>query len=105
MPKHKHSQSKDALDELVRQLLECGGALSQVVASMVRFQAAGRSAPDAAPIPVVAHSLIRSILDDVGRRYSDRDLKTAAAIVEEATEAICHEIFIVDPAKIRRLTG
>jgi hypothetical protein len=91
------SQPADGLDDLVTQLLECGGVLSQIISHMVRFQAAGRSAPDAAPIPEVAHSLIRSVLGGIGKRHSKRDIKVAAAIVKQATAAICDEIYYVGP--------
>ena len=64
---------------------------------MVEFQAAGRSAPDTAPIPEVAHSLIRSVLKDVVKRHSKRDVTVAAAIVKQATRLICDEIFYVGP--------
>ncbi len=83
------------LDELVAQLLECGGVLSQIVGRMVEFQAAGRSAPDAAPIPEVAHSLIRDVLDGVRKRHSERHIRVAATIIAEATEAMCENIFFV----------
>ncbi len=91
------SKPPDALDELVTQLLQCGGVLSQIISHMVRFQAAGRSAPDAAPIPEVAHSLIRGVLAGVGKRHSKRDIKVAAAIVKQATASICDEIYFVGP--------
>jgi hypothetical protein len=91
------SHPPDALDDLVTQLLDCGGVLSQIISQMVEFQATGRSAPDAAPIPEVAHSLIRSVLDDVAERHSRRDVKVAAAIVKQATASICDEIFYVGP--------
>jgi hypothetical protein len=95
MAKHPDvPQSNDALDELVSQLLGCGAVLSQIISHMVRFQAAGRSAPDAAPIPEVAHSLIRDVLGEIGRAHSRRDLRNAAAIVSEATEAIAEEVFM-----------
>ena len=87
--------SNDALDELAFQLLGCGAVLSQMISGMIRCQAAGRSAPDAAPIPSVAQDLIRDVLGDLKRRYSRRDLKVACAIVEEATDAICENIFFV----------
>lgn len=87
--------TNDALDELAFQLLGCGAVLSQMVSGMIRFQAAGRAAPDAAPIPTVAQSLIRSVLGDLTRRHSRRDVKIAAKIVEEATDAICENIFFV----------
>src|SRR5881227_3065693 len=58
-----------SLDELATELLKVGAVLSQ----MVEFHAAGRSAPDAAPIPEIAHSLIRAYLADVRRRHATRD--------------------------------
>jgi len=91
------SRPPDALDELVTELLDCGGILSQIISRMVEFQATGRSASDAAPIPEVAHSLIRSVLQDVAERHSRRDVKVAAAIVKQATGLICDEIFHVGP--------
>ena len=87
----------DPLDELVTQLLECGGALSQIISRMTQFQAAGRSAPDAAPIPEVAHSLIRGALDELRKRYSNRDIRVAARMIGETTDAICENIFFVGP--------
>jgi hypothetical protein len=85
------------LDELTTQLLEVGAVLSQLVSGMVRFQAAGRSAPDSAPIPEVAHQLVCSSLDEIAKRHSRRDIRVAARIVEEATHAICENIFYVGP--------
>jgi hypothetical protein len=91
------SPPPDALDDLTTQLLECGGVLSQIISHMVQFQAAGRSAPDAAPIPEIAHSLIRGVLGGVGKRHSKRDIKVAAAIVKQATASISNEIYFVGP--------
>jgi hypothetical protein len=85
------------LDELTTQLLEVGAVLSQMITHMVEFQAAGRSAPDAAPIPEVAHELISGVLGAVGKRHSKRDIRVAARIVEEATREICENIFYVGP--------
>ena len=87
----------DALDEFVTRLLDCGGVLSQIIASMVEFQSSGRSAPDTAPIPEVAHSLIRSVIEGFGTRYSKRDLKVAARIVREATDAMCNDLYVLGP--------
>jgi hypothetical protein len=83
--------SNDALDELVSQLLSRGAVLSQ----MAQWDAAGLAASDAAPIPMVAHMLIRGVLADARHRHSRPDLETAAAIVKEATEAICENVFLV----------
>jgi hypothetical protein len=94
--------SNDALDELAFQLLGCGAVLSQMVSGMIRCEAAGRSAPDAAPIPTVAQSLIRGVLGDLKRRYSRRDLNVAAAVVQRATDAICENIFFVPLEELPR---
>lgn len=97
--RHEHdgSQPPDPLDTLVTELLECGAVLSQIVGRMVQFQAAGRSAPDAAPIPEVAHSLIRGVLGRVQQRHSKRDIRMSAAIIAEATRAMGEEIFFLGP--------
>jgi hypothetical protein len=94
---HESSPPPDPLDRLATALLECGGVLSQIVGRMVEFDAAGRSAPDAAPIPEVAQTLVRSVLDEVGGRHSKRDVRLAAMIVSESTHAICENIFFVGP--------
>ena len=85
---------EDALDELVFELLGVGAVLSQIVGHMVRSEAAGRSAPDAAPIPEIAHLLLRDVLGDLGKRHPARDLRIASAIVGEATEAICDGVLL-----------
>jgi|SRR5579884_378145 len=87
----------DPVDQLVTHLLDAGGVLSQIVGRMVEFEASGRSAPDAAPIPDVAYSLIRDVLDPLTKTHSKRDIRVAAAILEQATTAICDNIFFVDP--------
>lgn len=87
----------DAVDELVTQLLACGGVLSQIIAAMVEFQSRGRAAPDAAPIPEVAHTVIRDVLGGIGTRHSKRDVKVAARIVREATDAMCNDLYVLGP--------
>jgi hypothetical protein len=87
----------DALDDLTTRLLECGAVLSQLISHMVEFQATGRSAPDAAPIPEIAHSLIRGVLRDVGKQHSKRDIKLAAAIVKQTTASISRDLYYVGP--------
>jgi len=87
----------DPLDELVTQLLDCGGVLSQMIAAMVGFEASGRSTPDTEPIPDVAHSVIRSVLGPIGNAHSKRDIRVAAKIVDEVTARICAEIYSVSP--------
>jgi hypothetical protein len=94
---HQSPQSSDPLDELTTSLLECGAVLSQMTSHMAEFDAAGKSAPDAAPISDVAHTLIHDVLGDVRKRHSKRDIRVAGAIVAEATTAIVENIFYVGP--------
>lgn len=86
-------QPDDALDELVSELLGFGVVISQMITHMIRCDAAGKAAPDAAPIPDVAHSVTCDVLADVVRRRSRRDVKVAAAIIKDATESIAEDIF------------
>lgn len=96
------AHTPDVLDVLVDQLLACGAPISQMMASMQEFEASGSSAPDAPPIFEVAHSLIRSVVDDFTERYSEGEIQVASEIVAQATIAICEDIFLVPPSEIRR---
>jgi hypothetical protein len=102
MSEHNHSTDLEgALDDLVTELLGCGAVLSQIISHMVRFEAEGLSTPDTAPIPAVAHGLIRGVLTQVRHSHSRRDLKVAAAIVRQTTEAISENLFVVDAETCR----
>lgn len=93
-PQHR---GPDALDELVTHLLGCGGALSPMISHVVAFEASGKGAADAAPIPEVAHALIRGVLGSVAKQHSKRDVRIAARIAEQVTDQICEEISLVPP--------
>jgi hypothetical protein len=95
----------DALDVLVAQLLDCGGALSQMIGRMQEFEASGLSSPDAPPILEVTHSLIRDVIAELAGRHTDQELRASAQIVEEVTTAICENIFSVPVSEIRRSLG
>jgi hypothetical protein len=98
MTTHRRSPHQpDPLDALTEQLLECGAVLSQIVSHMVHFEAAGRSAPDAAPIPDVARRLVRDVIEGLAKRHSAAEISAAAAMVGEATAAISTDIFFVSP--------
>ena len=98
MTDHNHShQSPDVLDELTTQLLACGGILSQIVGHMVETEASGGSAPDAAPIPAVAHAVIRDAIEALNTRHSKAEIKIAAVILDEVANVMCENIFFVPP--------
>ena len=87
----------DALDGLAAALLDCGGLLSQMMAAMIEYDAAGNASPDMVPIPEAAHRLVHEVIAGVRGRHSQRELAQAAEIVGEATEAIANDIFFVAP--------
>jgi hypothetical protein len=64
---------------------------------MVQWEAAGKSVPDAAPIPDVAHRLIRDVLKRLKQSHSTAEISAAAAIVGEAANVIGDEVFFVPP--------
>jgi hypothetical protein len=103
MTDQEASSTPDVLDVFVDQILACGAPISQMMARMHEHEASGLSSPDAPPAFEVAHSLIRSVVDDLTDRYSDEEIRVASVIVAQATVAICKNIFFVPPDEIRRL--
>ena len=87
----------EPLDEVIAELLDCGGVLSQIITAMVEFQAGGRPTPDQAPTPEIAHSVVRGVTIGLTERFSAVDLTTTAAVVHEVTEALCNDLFVVGP--------
>ena len=81
--------------ELAASLLNCGGVLSQIVSHMVRFEAAGRSLPDTAPIPEVAQALVEEQVGTVLPKYSADQIKLSTALIDEITNEICENIYFV----------
>lgn len=65
MTDQEAASTPDVLDVLVDQLLACGAPISQMMARTQEYEASGLSSPDAPPIFEVAHSLIRSVVDDL----------------------------------------
>lgn len=88
-------QTPDALDDVVAQLLQYGGAFSLMLGHMVDSAKA-----DSPPINEVAHGLIRSACEHLRHEYSKRDLKTAARIVQQITDSMCSDIYVVSPELI-----
>lgn len=89
------STPDDVLDGFVAELLGAGAVLSQIITQMVRFDAARGENPDAVPIPQAARELLSTVLAGLKPRHSRRDWKVAAAILKEATDTICEEVYFV----------
>jgi hypothetical protein len=87
----------DPLAALARELLDCGGVLSQIIAGMVEYGGPPADQPGFASIPEVAHGLVHSVLADVLADRGEREICSAARIVREATDALASDIFFLDP--------
>lgn len=94
---HHLQRPPDVLDELTTELLGCGGVLSQIVSHAVRWEAAGGSTPDAAPVSDVTRALVRDALQDLSQHHAKHELRRAAAVLSEATTLLCDNIFLVPP--------
>ena len=91
------SAADGPLGDLVCELIDCGGVLSQMVADMLAFEAAGHCTDETLPVGEAMYAVILSALAGLRHRFSRRDLGVAARIVKQATDAMCSEIFVVDP--------
>jgi len=90
--------------QLVDQLLQVGAILSQIVEHMLTFQASGRSAPDADPIPEVVARLLDGVLEPLAGKNEDR-VRIAADVVAQAHRQIADEIFLVPETPQRTATA
>ena len=85
------------LDAYVAALLAIHGQLAGVIDHMMAFQASGRSAPDAPPIPVVLAGLLTDILAPLAGDDGRTDLEVAARLLEAASDLIGSELLLVNP--------
>jgi hypothetical protein len=104
MNDHDPPLGADALDALIAQLLDCGGALSQIISHMQAYEASGMSSPDAPPMLEIAHMLIRDVNAGLPEQHTDHEIRVAAEIVEQVTTAICDNIFCVPLSEMRRMS-
>ena len=72
------------------------GQLSLILGHMHRYQAEGKSAPDAPEPPFVLSDLLKDVLRGLGDERATEDIATAAQMLEGATRLIGDELFIVD---------
>jgi len=86
-----------AIAGLVAQLLQTTGTVTLIVDEMMRFHAAGHSAPDAPPVIDVLGSLLRDVLSGLLAEHSRMTIESAATILREADAIMCRDLYFVSP--------
>lgn len=92
-----------AVDALALAMMNSLGQLSLILGHMHRFQAEGRSAPDALEPPFALAELLRSVLRGLAEEHSTEDIATAAQMLVSATTLIGDELFVVDMDRLEEL--
>lgn len=88
-----------ALDDVIAQLLAVTGPLTQILEHMARVSATGQSAPDAPPVAEVLTGLLRDVLEPLPAAHGEHVLQSTAAVLDQAAELICSEVFLVPPGE------
>jgi hypothetical protein len=86
-----------AIAGLVAQMLQTTGTLTLVVDEMMRFQAAGHSAPDAPSVIDILDRLLRDVLASLLATHPAAAIEEAAAVLREADEIVCRDLYFVSP--------
>lgn len=88
--------TQPAVDALALALMNSFGQLSLILGHMQRYQAEGKSAPNAAEPPFVLAELLKGVLRGLAEEHATADIATAAQMLASATRIIGDELFIVD---------
>jgi hypothetical protein len=96
-----NDHSHPAIDALALALMNSFGQLSLILGRMHRYQAEGRSAPDALDPPFVLAELLKQVLRRLADEHETDDIATAAHMLGTATQVIGDELFIVDVDRLR----
>jgi hypothetical protein len=90
-----------AVDALALAMMNSFGQLSLILAHMHRYQAEGRSAPDALDPPFALAELLKDVLRALAEEHATEDIATAAQMLASATVLIGDELFVVDIDRLR----
>ena len=94
--------TQPAVDALALAMMNSFGQLSLILGHMHRYEAEGRSAPDALAPPFALTELLKQVLAELAQEHPATDIATAAQMLGTATRIIGDELFIVD---LDRLQG
>ena len=92
-----------AVDALALAMMNSFGQLTLILGHMHRYQAEGRSAPDALDPPFALAELLKDVLRGLAEEHATEDIATAAQMLGSATQLIGDELFIVDVDRLRDL--
>ena len=90
------SQTVPAVDALALAMMNSFGQLSLILDHMHRYQAEGRSAPDAPDPAFVLADLLQQVLRDLVEEHRIEDIATAAQMLASATRVVGEELFVVN---------
>lgn len=102
LPGMETDSPQPAVDALALAMMNSFGQLSLVLGHMHRYQAEGRSAPDALDPPFALTELLKDVLRSLAEEHETDDIATAAQMLATATRIIGDDLFIVD---VDRLGG
>jgi len=88
--------TQPAVDALALAMMNSFGQLSLILAHMHRYEAEGRSAPDALPPPFALTELLKQVLAALADTHAVADIATATQMLVTATQIIGDELFVVD---------
>jgi hypothetical protein len=89
-------QAQPAVDALALAMMNSFGQLSLILAHMQRYQAEGKSDPEALDPPFALTELLKQVLRGLGDEHGSDDIATAAQMLGSATQVIGDELFVVD---------
>jgi hypothetical protein len=86
-----------AIAGLVAQLLQNTATLTVMVDEMMRFRAAGHSAPDAPPVIDVLGRLLCDVLPALLANHTAAAIEGVTGVLREADEIMCRDLYFVPP--------
>jgi hypothetical protein len=90
-----------AVDALALAMMNSFGQLSLILGHMQRYQAEGKSSPDALDPPFALTELLKDVLRGLADEHTTDDIATAAQMLGSATVLIGDELFVVDVERLR----
>ena len=95
--------TQPAVDALALAMMNSFGQLSLILGHMHRYEAEGRSAPDALAPPFALTELLKQVLAELAQEHPAADIATAAQMLGTATRIVGDELFIVDLDRLQEI--